>query len=150
MTVILGDNLFEDDLAPQVREFQATNAIARVLLSKVSDPGRFGVAEIKNRYIVGIEEKPKLPKSDLAVTGVYLYTPDVFSHIRSLRPSARGELEITVVNNAYIRAERMSWGQLSGWWSDAGTHPSLARACELVREKPPQGLGVRDVDGEAA
>ena len=107
---------------------------ARILLKKVSDAGRFGVAEIAGSRIVNIEEKPKQPKSDFAVTGIYMYDPTVFEKIKTLVPSGRGELEITDVNNAYIREETMTFSFLDGWWTDAGTFESLLRAGNLVAQ----------------
>ncbi|MCE9530437.1 MAG: MarR family transcriptional regulator, partial [Planctomycetes bacterium] len=110
----------------------------RGLLQRVPDPGRYGVAELKGNQVVGIEEKPKNPKSDYAVIGVYIYPPDVFEAIRSLKPSARGELEITDVNNYYLQQKRMGYTIIDGYWTDAGTLDSLAHANQLVRETPPQ------------
>jgi glucose-1-phosphate thymidylyltransferase len=129
---ILGDNVFHDDLGPFVRRFIEQDKGARILLKEVSDPERFGVAEISGDRIVGIEEKPLAPKSKLAVTGVYLYDSRVFEIVRACRPSARGELEITDVNNAYVAWGEMGYDILAGWWTDAGTFESLARAHELV------------------
>ena len=103
-----------------------------MLLKEVTDAERFGVAEIRGSHIVGIEEKPKNPKSNYAVTGIYLYDSSVFRKCRSLEPSARGELEITDVNNAYIREGTMTYEFLEGWWTDAGTFESLRRATNLV------------------
>lgn len=132
--VILGDNIFQDDISNQVREFKEQKRGARILLKEVPDPHRFGVAELKGDKVVGIEEKPKKPKSNWAVTGIYFYDADVFKIIRTLRPSGRGELEITDVNNHYISQETLSYGMLNGWWSDAGTFESLARVNRLVSE----------------
>lgn len=137
--VILGDNLFEDSIADVVREFDAGHlASAHLFLKEVPDPDRFGVAEIAEdrkyggQVIVSIEEKPAKPKSNLAVTGVYLYNFDIFEIITSLKPSARGELEISDANREYMRREILSHTILKGWWSDAGTHESLARAVAMV------------------
>jgi glucose-1-phosphate thymidylyltransferase len=135
--VILGDNVFHDSLAPFVRRYAEQGGGARLVLREVPDPHRFGVAEVVGDRIVGIEEKPAAPKSSLAVTGIYFYDAAVFDIIRTLRPSARGEFEITDVNNAYIRAGKLGFDRLSGWWTDAGTHESLARANALVAEQPP-------------
>ena len=138
VAVILGDNIFEDPLAPVVDAYIAQNGGARILLKSVPDPERFGVAEVQGDKVLSIEEKPEKPKSDMAVTGVYLYDGGVFDIIRELKPSARGELEITDVNNEYIRRGTMGWDLMDGWWSDAGTFESLARVQELVRKAPPR------------
>ena len=130
VTVILGDNIFQDNVRGAVESFKSG---ARVFLKKVSDANRFGVAEIKGSSIISIEEKPKSPKSSFAVTGLYIYDPAVFDIIHTLKPSGRGELEITDVNNEYIRMGRMDFSMLEGYWSDAGTFESLFRASELVR-----------------
>jgi glucose-1-phosphate thymidylyltransferase len=135
--VILGDNIFEDPLAPLVKAADARPNDAWLFLKQVHDPQRYGVAEVRGQDIVGIEEKPKQPKSDMAVAGIYLYPPDVFEVVRSLRPSARGELEITDVNNYYLKAGRLGYSRLTGYWTDAGTLDSLDHANEVVREKPP-------------
>ena len=111
---------------------------ARILLKQVSYPQRFGVPEFVDGKIVGIEEKPKKPKSDYAVTGIYFYDVRVFDIIRTLEPSARGEYEITHVNDAYITKGQLAYDILDGWWTDAGTFESLNRASELVSENPPQ------------
>ena len=134
IAVILGDNIFEDDIAPYVKSFVAQPMGAKVLLKEVEHPKRFGVAELKGDRIVGIEEKPAQPKSNLAVTGVYMYDNRVFQIIKTCKPSARGELEITDVNNAYIRDGSLTYDILKGWWTDAGTFESLLRASKLVRE----------------
>ncbi len=133
--VILGDNVFEDDLTPAVRAFERQGSGARLLLKEVDDPERFGVAELlPDGRILGIEEKPQQPKSRYAVTGIYLYDSSVFDIIDTLKPSHRGELEITDVNNAYIHAGTCTYAVLEGWWTDAGTFPSLRRASELAAE----------------
>jgi glucose-1-phosphate thymidylyltransferase len=129
--VILGDNIFEDPIRDAVSGFSSG---ARVFLKAVPDAHRFGVAEVQGDRIVSIEEKPKMPKSNLAVTGLYLYGRDVFPIIRTLKPSRRGELEITDVNNEYIRRKEMKFTVLPGYWSDAGTFESLLRAGILVRD----------------
>lgn len=130
MTVILGDNIFKTSLQKAIDEYPGSGA--QILLKKVDDPQRFGVAEVEGDKIVGIEEKPDKPKSDLAVTGVYMYDAHVFDYIRTLEPSDRGELEITDVNNTYIRQQAMRFSLLEGWWTDAGTPESYKRANELV------------------
>ena len=134
MVVLLGDNIFQDDIAPFVKKFEKQKRGARILLKEVDDPERFGVAEIspKGDKIVGIEEKPKKPKSKLAVTGIYMYDANVFEIVKDLKPSKRGELEITDVNNAYVARGELGFDVLEGWWTDAGTFESLARANELV------------------
>jgi glucose-1-phosphate thymidylyltransferase len=132
--VILGDNIFEDDISPFVRDFVAQKAGAKILLKEVPDPRRFGVAELREGKIVAIEEKPENPRSRYAVTGIYMYDAEVFEIIKTLKPSQRGELEITDVNNAYIARGTLTYGILKGWWTDAGTPASLAVANELARE----------------
>jgi glucose-1-phosphate thymidylyltransferase len=136
--VVLGDNIIERDIRGAADAFRAQEKGARVLLKKVHDAERFGVAEIKGDRIVNIEEKPKQPKSDYAVTGIYMYDGSVFDKIRELKPSNRGELEITDVNNAYIREGTLSFSFLDGWWTDAGTFDSLLRAANLVAKSRPE------------
>jgi glucose-1-phosphate thymidylyltransferase len=136
MAVILGDNIFEDELAEHVRAFEAQDRGARILLKEVPDPGRYGVAEVAGDRIVGIEEKPKAPKSSYAVTGIYFYDPHVFELIGRLKPSGRGEFEITDVNNHYLAEGTLRWSLLRGWWTDAGTFESLELAARLVRDLP--------------
>jgi glucose-1-phosphate thymidylyltransferase len=114
------------------------DAGARLLLKKVSDPQRFGVAEISGTRVVGIKEKPKKPKSNYAVTGIYFYDADVFDIIRTLKPSARGEYEVTDINNAYLAKKQLAYDILDGWWSDAGTFESLNKVNELVVKGPPK------------
>lgn len=133
MAVILGDNIFEDNLSDDVGQFTRQGKGARLLLKEVPDPQRFGVAEIENGRIVRIVEKPKQPKSSYAVTGIYFYDAEVFDIIRTLKPSGRGELEITDVNNAYLSRGTLTHGFFRGWWSDAGTFESLAHVTELLR-----------------
>jgi glucose-1-phosphate thymidylyltransferase len=132
MVVILGDNIFQDDITPFVKKFEKQKSGARLLLKEVPDPERFGVAEVKGKKIAGIEEKPKKPKSKLCVTGIYMYDEHVFDLVKGLKPSGRGELEITDVNNGYIAKDQLEFDVLDGWWTDAGTFESLARANELV------------------
>jgi glucose-1-phosphate thymidylyltransferase len=134
LTVILGDNIFEDSIISAVVRFIAQGKGAGLLLKEVDDPERFGVAEIVGDRVVGIEEKPKQPKSNYAVTGVYFYDSQVFDIIRGLKPSARGEYEISDVNNAYLEADQLTFAMLEGWWTDAGTFPSLARANALTAD----------------
>lgn len=130
--VILGDNIFEDSLAPEVAAYRAQGKGARIMLKPVEDPQRYGVAEVKDGKVLGIEEKPKAPKSNLSVTGIYFYDATVFDIIRTVKPSGRGEMEITDVNNTYIARGQMTSGTFQGWWTDAGTFPSLAHANELA------------------
>lgn len=132
--VILGDNIFQDDLREQAACFLRQGQGARVVLKPVQDPHRFGVAEVQGYRVLGIEEKPKVPKSNLAVTGIYFYDRQVFDIIRLQKPSGRGEMEITDVNNTYIQRGELSFGTFEGWWSDAGTFPSLAHANELAAQ----------------
>ena len=131
VAVILGDNIFQDNIRSAMESF---NSGARIFLKEVPDANRFGVAEIEGDRIISVEEKPVVPKSNLAVTGLYIYDPGVFGIIHALKPSGRGELEITDVNNEYIRMGEMSYSVLKGYWSDAGTFESLFRASELVRD----------------
>jgi glucose-1-phosphate thymidylyltransferase len=131
VTVILGDNIFEDCIKDAVQSFKSG---ARIFLKEVPDAQRFGVAEVSDNRIIGIEEKPKHPKTNLAVTGLYIYDPAVFGIINELKPSGRGELEITDVNNAYVHKGTMTFSLLSGFWSDAGTFDSLLHASIQVKE----------------
>jgi glucose-1-phosphate thymidylyltransferase len=137
MVVLLGDNIFTDSLKQFCEQFYEQRAGAKVLLKEVPDPQRFGVAEISGDRIVNIEEKPKFPKSSLVVTGIYFYDPEVFSVIRTLKPSVRGELEVSDINNAYIRRGQMTYDLLRGPWTDAGTFESLWHANSVM-------LGERD------
>jgi glucose-1-phosphate thymidylyltransferase len=139
VAVILGDNIFEDDVREDVASFKDG---AKIFLKEVPDAGRFGVAELSGNRVVGIEEKPEKPRTNYAVTGLYLYDPGVFSIISTLTPSGRGELEITDVNNAYIRKRKMQYAILKGYWSDAGTFESLLRASLLVQEHSREHMNV--------
>jgi len=130
--VILGDNVIETNILTAVKAFEKQERGAKILLKEVPDPHRFGVAEIDGGKIVRIEEKPKAPRSKFAVIGIYLYDSAVFDIIKTLKPSARGELEITDVNNEYIRQSNLTFEILQGWWTDAGTFESLLRASNLV------------------
>ncbi|MCJ7472597.1 MAG: sugar phosphate nucleotidyltransferase [Actinobacteria bacterium] len=132
--VMLGDNIIKDDISEAVKEFQKQPNGAKIFLKEVSDPERFGVAEIKDGKVINIEEKPKNPKSNYAVIGLYMYDNDVFDIVKTLKPSDRGELEITDVNNEYIRRGTMTYSIIDGWWTDAGTFESLYRASKLVAE----------------
>lgn len=134
MVVILGDNVFADDITSYVNHFRQQKKGAKILLKEVDNPNRFGVAELQGDNIVSIEEKPQFPKSKYAVTGIYMFDHSVFQIIKKLKPSSRGELEITDVNNAYIERGELTYDILNGWWTDAGTHASLARANELTKD----------------
>jgi len=132
--VILGDNILEKSITAHVKKFRHQGAGAKILFSRVDDPQRFGVPVIEGDRLVAIEEKPADPKSPYAVIGVYMYDNRVFDIIKRLKPSGRGELEITDVNNAYIKSGDMTWEIMEGWWTDAGTFDSLLRASNLVAE----------------
>jgi glucose-1-phosphate thymidylyltransferase len=135
VAVILGDNIFEDDFSDATQQFEAAPGGAVVFLKSVSDAPRFGVAEVRGEKIISVEEKPKSPQSDLAVTGLYLYSPDVFKKVRTLKPSPRGELEITDVQNLYIKEGKLAFRTVHGFWSDAGTFESLLRASNWAAGK---------------
>jgi len=132
--VVLGDNVIEKNIRKAVENFLKQKEGAKILLKEVPDPQRFGVAELRGDRIAQIEEKPKEPKSRYAVIGIYLFDQDVFNIIKTLKPSGRGELEITDVNNRYIEKGLMTWDILEGWWTDAGTFESLLRANQLVAQ----------------
>jgi len=132
--VVLGDNLIEKNIRRAVEAFRKQKGGAKILLKEVPDPQRFGVAEFEKDRIVRVEEKPKEPKSNYAVIGIYMYDGAVFDVIKPLRPSGRGELEITDVNNRYIEKGLMTWDVLEGWWTDAGTFESLLHANQLVAQ----------------
>ncbi len=134
--VILGDNIVEKSIRPYVNAFRAQERGAHIVLREVPDPQRFGVAEVDSAgRIVGIVEKPKQPKSNYAVTGVYMYDEMVWDIVKTLKPSSRGELEITDVNNAYLHAGTLGHSVMDGWWTDAGTFESLLHASSLVSER---------------
>lgn len=135
--VLLGDNIFLDPLGPILADASKHPGSAHIMLKQVPDPQRYGVAEFKGKRVVGIEEKPSKPKSEYAVAGIYLYPPDVFRVVRTLKPSRRGELEITDVNAHYLGQNRLGHGILQGYWTDAGTPESLGLANQLVRDNPP-------------
>jgi len=130
--VVLGDNLIENNIRRAVETFRTQKKGAKILLKEVPDPQRFGVPELKGDQVIRIEEKPAEPKSNYAVIGIYLYDQTVFDIIKTLKPSGRGELEITDVNNHYIEQGMMTWDILEGWWTDAGTFESLLYANKLV------------------
>ena len=132
--VVLGDNIIESNIAHAVSAYREQGKGAKIILKRVSDPQRFGVPKLDGKRVVRIEEKPKVPQSDYAVIGVYMYDSNVYDIIRTLEPSGRGELEITDVNNAYIDRNEMTWEELDGWWTDAGTFESLLRASNMVAE----------------
>jgi len=132
--VVLGDNLIENNICSAAEQFRLHPRGAKILLKQVPDAQRFGVAEIRGDRVIGIEEKPRSPKSDFAVVGIYFYDSTVFQKIRCLKPSGRGELEITDVNNFYIEEGALAYEVLDGWWSDAGTFESLLRANNLVAQ----------------
>ena len=129
--VILGDNIFEDSIVQYVEKYNYQEDGAKILLKRVDDPQRYGVAELKGDRVISIEEKPEKPKSNYSVTGIYMYDKNVFDIIKTLKPSGRGELEITDVNNEYIRRGQLTSEILKGWWTDAGTFESLAYANSL-------------------
>ena len=139
VVVILGDNILEEDISPYVQRFCEQESGARLLLKEVPDPERFGVPELNGDRILQIEEKPAEPKSRYAVTGVYMYDEMVFEIAHNLQPSARGELEITDVNNEYIRRGNLCYDVLSGWWTDAGQFESLHLASNLVAKQRRKG-----------
>jgi len=132
--VMLGDNIIERDIRATADAFRARGHGACILLKEVEDPQRFGVAVFEGDRVTRIIEKPPEPPTNMAVIGIYMYDARVFEIIRTLRPSGRGELEITDVNNAYIERGEMTFGVLEGWWTDAGTFDSLLRASRLVAE----------------
>jgi glucose-1-phosphate thymidylyltransferase len=132
--VVLGDNIIEGNIAAAIRAYKEQGSGAKIILKKVPDPDRFGVPELDGQRVLRIEEKPDMPKSEYAVIGIYLYDGEVYDIIRTLQPSGRGELEITDVNNAYIKRDEMTWEELDGWWTDAGTFESLLHASNLVAQ----------------
>jgi glucose-1-phosphate thymidylyltransferase len=132
--VVLGDNIIEGNISDAVRAYRHQGRGAKIILKKVPDPQRFGVPKLEGPNVVGIEEKPAVPKSDYAVIGIYMFDNEVYDIIRTLKPSGRGELEITDVNNEYIARGEMTWEELEGWWTDAGTFESLLHASNLVAE----------------
>ncbi len=138
IVVILGDNIFQTNLKRYTDKYRRQKGGARILLKEVDKPQRFGVAEIEGNKITNIEEKPARPKTNLAVTGIYFYDAAVFDIIKTLKPSARGELEVTDINNAYISSGQMEYDILEGWWSDAGTFESLSFVNKLVTKEPPE------------
>jgi glucose-1-phosphate thymidylyltransferase len=140
--VVLGDNIIEGHICDHVRAYRHQGRGAKLLLKKVPDPQRFGVPRLDGPRIVLIEEKPAVPKSEYAVTGIYMYDATVFDIIRTLKPSARAELEITDVSNNYIERGELTWDELKGWWTDAGTFESLLRASNLVAKSGANNLNL--------
>ena len=132
LIAILGDNIFSEDISPFIAGYLRQETGAKILLKQVEQPQRFGVVELEGNRITGIEEKPLVSKSSFAVTGIYMYDKHVFEVIRSLKPSDRGELEITDVNNHYIHLGQMTYDILEGWWTDAGTFSSWKDACRMT------------------
>ncbi len=132
--VVLGDNIIEGNIRAAVADYHRQGGGAKIILKKVPDPQRFGVPRLEGKRVVRIDEKPVKPQSDYAVIGIYMYDETVYDIIRDLKPSGRGELEITDVNNAYIERDAMTWDELEGWWTDAGTFESLLHASNLVAE----------------
>lgn len=132
--VLLGDNVFADDLKPFVENFKRQRSGAKLLLKEVPNPERFGVAEITGYRIASIEEKPSRPKSPYCVTGIYMFDSQVFDMIETLKPSNRGEYEVTDINNKYIEQDQLTYDVLNGWWTDAGTHASYLKANLLAAD----------------
>ncbi|MDI9570888.1 MAG: sugar phosphate nucleotidyltransferase [Pseudomonadota bacterium] len=143
IVVVLGDNIIERNIRAAVDSFGKQAEGAKILLKEVPDPQRFGVPAFDGDRIVRIDEKPSSPASNYAVIGIYMYDPQVFDFIRTLKPSERGELEITDVNNYYLRREKLTWDVLDGWWTDAGTFDSLLNAGNMVRQT---GANKRDLE----
>jgi len=143
--VVLGDNIIEGNIRAACEDYRRQGNGAKILLKKVHDPQRFGVPEIDGNKILSIVEKPKEPKSEFAVIGIYFYDATVFDIIKTLKPSDRGELEITDVNNHFINRGEMTWAELDGWWTDAGTFESLLNASNLVSQ-----TGANKMDGVSA
>ncbi len=144
--VVLGDNIIEGNVRKAKEDYERQGEGAKILLKKVHDPNRFGVPELDGDMVLRIEEKPERPKSDYAVIGIYFYEPTVFDIIKTLEPSQRGELEITDVNNHYINREAMTWNELDGWWTDAGTFESLLHATNLVAKTGANNLEVKSAN----
>lgn len=139
--VVLGDNIIERNIRQAADEYRAQGRGAKIMLKEVHDPQRFGVPELDGDKVLRIEEKPAVPKSNYAVIGIYFYDNTVFDVIKTLEPSDRGELEITDVNNHFIGRGEMTWNELDGWWTDAGTFESLLRASNLVAETGANSMG---------
>ncbi|MEP6911265.1 MAG: sugar phosphate nucleotidyltransferase [bacterium] len=148
--VVLGDNIIEGNIAAAARAYRHQGGGAKIILKKVPDPDRFGVPELDGKRVLHIQEKPESPKSDYAVIGIYMYDGEVYDIIRTLKPSGRGELEITDVNNAYIKRDEMTWEELEGWWTDAGTFESLLHASKLVAETGANKMDLNRATGVSA
>jgi glucose-1-phosphate thymidylyltransferase len=148
--VILGDNIIEGNIRDAVQAYRHQGRGAKILLKEVPDPQRFGVPELEGTRVKRIDEKPEVPRSQYAVIGVYMYDANVFDIIRTLKPSGRGELEITDVNNAYIERNEMTWDKLAGWWTDAGTFESLLHASNLVSKTGANNLELNSATGVPA
>ena len=148
--VVLGDNIIEGNIAAAARAYRHQGGGAKIILKKVPDPDRFGVPELDGKRVLHIHEKPESPKSDYAVIGIYMYDGEVYDIIRTLKPSGRGELEITDVNNAYIKRDEMTWEELEGWWTDAGTFESLLHASKLVAETGANKMDLNRATGVSA
>jgi len=144
--VVLGDNIIEGNIRAAAEDYEKQGKGAKILLKKVHDPNRFGVPEIDGDKVLQIEEKPTNPKSEYAVIGIYFYDETVFDIIKTLVPSGRGELEITDVNNHYINRGEMTWNELDGWWTDAGTFESLLHATNLVAKTGANNLEVKSAN----
>jgi glucose-1-phosphate thymidylyltransferase len=144
--VVLGDNIIEGNIRAAKEDYEKQGKGAKILLKKVPDAQRFGVPELDGERVLRIEEKPEIPKSEYAVIGIYFYDARVFDIIKTLEPSSRNELEITDVNNNYIERGEMSWNELEGWWSDAGTFESLLHATNLVAETGANNLEVKSAN----
>ena len=141
--VVLGDNIIEGNIRTAVNAYREQESGAKILLKRVPDPQRFGVPELEGKRVIRIEEKPQTPKSEYAVIGIYMYDARVFEIIHTLKPSGRDELEITDVNNAYIERGEMTWDELAGWWTDAGTFDSLLLASKLVAKTGANKLEIK-------
>ncbi len=148
--VILGDNIIEGNIVEAVQDYQRQGTGAKILLKEVPDPQRFGVPKLDGTSVVRIDEKPDAPQSQYAVIGIYMYDAKVFDIIRTLKPSGRGELEITDVNNAYIDRNELTWNELAGWWTDAGTFESLLHASTLVADTGANKLELTSTSGARA
>jgi glucose-1-phosphate thymidylyltransferase len=144
--VVLGDNIIEGNIRRAAEDYKKQGAGAKILLKQVHDPNRFGVPQLDGNRVLQIEEKPENPKSDYAVIGIYFYDTRVFDIIETLEPSGRGELEITDVNNHYINQGTMTWNELDGWWTDAGTFESLLHATNLVAKTGANNLEVKSAN----
>jgi glucose-1-phosphate thymidylyltransferase len=148
--VILGDNIIEGNIRQAVQDYDGQGGGAKILLKEVPDPQRFGVPKLEGTSVVRIDEKPKDPQSQYAVIGIYMYDARVFDIIRTLKPSGRGELEITDVNNAYIERNELTWNELGGWWTDAGTFESLLHASNLVAQTGANKMELKSSTGVGA